>query len=291
MSLSAALARLTVRCARVLPPPIAWWLGSQLGLAFAALPGRERQRAREHLAIAFPDRDRQWVVRTVRQSFRHFGGTALWTLATLHRQPRQLARGLMVEGAATIRELVHAHRHGHSTMGFTGHFGNWELLARIGGMLTPLACLGRRLRNPGIDALVAEMRRGTNSDIIYNDEGPRPVLRALRRGRLVSVLVDQDIPRLAGVFVPWFGRLARTPVGAAQLALATGTPVMPAFLFRAGGRWVTHFGPRFVWPSTADREADAVALTAWITAYEEALVRRHPEQWVWWHKRWRSQPA
>lgn len=293
MSRAALIARSAVRCGRILTPSFAWWLGTQLGWAFGGMPGRDQSRARTHLAIAFPDRDSHWIAHTARRCFRHFGGMALWTLATLHWDARRSVRGMAMEGTATIRELFRVHRRGQSTIGFTGHFGNWELLARVGNLLAPLTTIGRRMRDPGLNELLINMRRGNSviaNDIIYTDEGPRPVLRALRSGRLVSVLVDQDLPRLPGVFVPWFGQLAWTPVGAAQLAVATRTAVMPAFLFRVAGRWVVHFGPRRTWPVSGDKERDATALTAWITAYEETLVRRYPEQWAWWHKRWRTRP-
>ena len=290
MSRAAAIARAALRVGRVIPPRVAWWLGAVLGDALGRLPLRDLRRARAHLARAFPERGPAWARRTARRTFRHFGRMALWTLSIAHRDPRSLARGLMVEGADNLREVVRAQRRGEGTVGLSGHLGNWELLARVSCTVLPLSLVGRRLRDPALDALVTGLRRGSVGQVIYQDEGARPCLRALRDGRVISTLPDQDIPRLAGTFATWFGHPAWTPIGPAQLALMGRVPVMPVFLFVRGGRFVQHWGPRVRWPASGDREADARAITEWFTAYEEALVRRHPEQWVWWHKRWRTQP-
>jgi len=288
VTIIASVARFTLRCGRIMSPRFAWRVGAMVGWACGGLPGREQGRARTHLAIAFPDKDPRWIARTARRSFRHFGATVFWALATLHIDQQRLRRGVMLEGATHIKELARACRNRHGTMCFTGHFGNWELLARLGSIFCTLTVIGRRLRDPGLDALVVEMRSAGTNHTIYTDQGARPALRALREGRAVSVLVDQDIPALDSVFVPWFGHPASTPVGPAQLAIATRSAILPMFLFRNANRWVIHCGPRWQWPEQTDRLAAATELTAWITAYEEHLVRRYPEQWVWWHKRWRT---
>ncbi len=292
MALRHAVARLALRCGRILSPDFAWWLGGLIGHAFAHLPLRNQRRCREHLARAFPERDRRWIERIARATFRHAGRMVLWTLSTQHVPPRQLCRGIVVEGAENLRSTWRACRRGEGTVGFSGHFGNWELLARVGGAVVPLTLIGRRLRDPGFDAIVAGMRASAGGTrVVYQDEGAIPCLRQLREGRLLATLPDQDVPRLAGVFVPWFGIPAYTPSGPAALAAKTGCPVQPAYLYRRAGRWVIHWAPRWAIPQGVDARVAAEALTARVMAYEEALVRRHPEQWVWWHKRWRTRPA
>ena len=277
-------------CARVIPPGFAWWLGGVLGDAFGRLPMRDQGRARAHLARAFPERGRWWIERTARASFRHVGRMALATLATLDRDAHGLRKGVLVEGAEHVRALLAATRRGEGTVCFTGHFGNWELFARIGGALIPLTVVGRRLRNPLADHLVQGARTRSGARLLYQDSPIRAFVHELRAGRMLAVLIDQDIPRLPGAFVPWFGIPAHTPTGPAGLALLTGAAAQPAFLYRRAGRWVLHAGPRRRFPRSGDRDADAAAITAWATAYEEALVRRHPEQWVWWHRRWHTRP-
>lgn len=293
MPLLERIVRLLLRCGRIVPPQTALWIGGLIGDLIGRLPHRDVRRAREHLAIAFPDRPAAWHARTTRRCFRHFGRMALWTLATAQRDPRSLRRGLQVEGAGNWRGLAAACRRGQGTMGMAGHFGNWELLARVAASLVPLSVIGRRLRWPLANRLVWESRTAGGAHLVYQDADTRELIRELRAGRYVATLPDQDIPRLAGVHVPWFGRLAHTPAGPGILAQLAGGWVQPGhcLLVARGGyhwAWVLHCGPRVCFPRFRDREEGARTIMAWAMAYQEALVRRAPEQWVWWHRRWRT---
>jgi KDO2-lipid IV(A) lauroyltransferase len=113
------------------------------------------------------------------------------------------------------------------------------------------------------------------------------IFRALRRGDLLAALIDQDT-KVPSVFVPFFGRPAKTPSGPAMLALKRRTPVIAGFITR------TPHGHRIkiVRISTEgfEGEAGVTALTARMTAAIEQAIRAAPEQWVWFHRRWRSQP-
>jgi KDO2-lipid IV(A) lauroyltransferase len=201
-----------------------------------------------------------------------------------------MRRSIVIEGADNLRDVIHGCRKGEGTVGFTGHFGNWELLSRLGATMIPLSVVGKRLRSPIADAIVQGGRTRSGARWSYQDAPVADFLRELRAGRLLAVLIDQDIERLAGGFVPWFGDLAYTPSSPAAIAQLTRSYVVPAFLYEKRGRWVMHWGPRRRFPRTRDSAADALTITAWITAYEEAMVRRAPHQWAWWHLRWRTRP-
>jgi KDO2-lipid IV(A) lauroyltransferase len=291
----APVLRLLLRCARILPPAFAWWAGRGLGATLGSLPLRDARRAREHLARAFPERPAAWHRATALAAFAHISAMALWTLTRLGCEGRSLGRGVAVEGGAHLRQLFLACARRQGTVVFTGHFGNWEMLSRLSGAWLPTAVVGRRLRDARLDAVIKSIRTATGAIQIDQQDGPRPCLRALRDGRLLACLADQDIPRLRGVFVPWFGIDANTPAGPATLAVLAGVAAQPVFCYRRGGaygdgRWVIHFGPRRAAQPGLGREAAVQELTAWATAYQEALVRRAPGQWVWWHRRWRTRP-
>ena len=276
---------------RCFPPWLAWRVGGGIGAMIGGLPLREVRRCREHLTKAFPEHDVAWVTRTTQRAFCHVVRTALWTATTLHWDARRLRRQVAVEGSVNCRALLAACKRGEGTVGFTGHFGNWELLSRIGATIMPLSAVGRRLRSPLADELVQGARMASGARLIYQDAPLGDFIRELREGRLLAVLIDQDISRLAGCFVPWFGHPAYTPNAPAALARLTRSGVIPVFLYWKGYRWVLHAGPHRYFPRTKDSAADVHAITAWVTAYEEAMVRRAPEQWVWWHRRWRTQPS
>jgi KDO2-lipid IV(A) lauroyltransferase len=112
----------------------------------------------------------------------------------------------------------------------------------------------------------------------------RQMLATLRGGRALAILIDQDAP-VDGVWVPFFGRPAYTPVAAHALATRFGAIVLPVFAERlASGQH------RVVIHATLDLLPDPVASVGAMTAAIEAQIRRQPSQWVWMHRRWRRQP-
>jgi KDO2-lipid IV(A) lauroyltransferase len=91
--------------------------------------------------------------------------------------------------------------------------------------------------------------------------------------------------------VPWFGIDAYTPSGPGLLVATTGCATFSAVLCRRGRRWVCHCSPPRIYDPALPREGLVHRVVADATAWQEGLVRRHPEQWAWWHKRWRTRPA
>lgn len=175
-------------------------------------------------------------------------------------------------------------------MACTGHIGNWELLAAYFGLKgVPLTVIGRRLGNPLLNRMVVEARQRSNVSTITRNSrsAPREILRVLRSGRILAVLIDQDT-RGPSVFVPFFGGPASTPSGPAMLALRLGVPVLVTFIERRpeGGHLVT-LGRL---PGAVLADADVHSLTAAISERIEEQVKTHPTEWVWWHRRWRRQP-
>jgi len=290
MSISGQLLRHLLPLGRLVPPTLAWRVGSALGATFAQLPGREQRRCRAHLARGYPEASTAWIARTSRRCFGHFGATALWLWSTMQQPPSRLGRRMPVEGRAHLAAMLAACRRGEGTLLVSGHIGNWELFARVLGCMTPLTVLGRSMHDPEHDAIVRQLRCQFGNRQLDQNAGMRALLRELAEGRLMATLPDQDVRRLAGCFVPWFGESAYTPTGPAAVAVLARVDVQPIFCYRRAGHWVVHFGPR-IRPRSADRQQAIVELTARITAYQEQFVRRVPEQWAWWHRRWRTRPA
>jgi KDO2-lipid IV(A) lauroyltransferase len=106
----------------------------------------------------------------------------------------------------------------------------------------------------------------------------------------VAALIDQDTD-VAGHFVPFFGKQAFTPRAPADLALRTGAAVVFARTRRVAKAMHRITISRVPVPLSGDADADSRSLTAELTKQIEEEVRHHPEQWVWMHARWRTQPG
>jgi len=169
----------------------------------------------------------------------------------------------------------------------TAHYGNWELLAAAHGLTgLPVSIVIRPLDHPVLDELASRFRRRSGAELLAKRQAVREMLSALRRGRMVGVLLDQNATRAQGIFIPFFGVPASTSKGLAVLALRTGAPVPPIFLRREpGGRHCMEVGP----PVPPPPDADVVAYTARLNQVLEAAIRPAPEQWLWMHARWRTQ--
>ena len=175
----------------------------------------------------------------------------------------------------------------------TGHCGNWEMLgARLPSGGVPLVTAARQLDNRRLDRFVTASRTRFGGEVV--PRGPsagRRLARALIKNAAVALLIDQDIKDIPGVFVPFFGRPAFTPSGAATLALRMKCPVLPGFIHRRpDGTHVAEIHPPLPVPTDGTLEDKVEEMTATATAFIERQIRAHPEQWVWMHRRWRTQP-
>jgi len=234
--------------------------------------------------MALPERSADERRRIVRDMFRHAGAAfveiALW--------PRLQATDYVGFAPGAVAALDAAVADGRGAIAITGHVGNWELLAAaVARRGYPVTVVARRVNDARFDALVREVRMGAGLRVLDRDD-PRfahALREELAAGRIVALLIDQDT-RGAGVWVPFFGKPARTPAGAAVLALRARVPCIAAFIERRpeGGHLVS--------VAPIDRgdgrtRADIEALTARMTQAIEAQIRHNPVEWVWWHRRWR----
>jgi KDO2-lipid IV(A) lauroyltransferase len=202
---------------------------------------------------------------------------------------RMLAR-VRIEG---LEHLAAATDGTSGVLLLTGHFGNWELLGLAHALTRlPLTVVVRPLDSSVLNRLAERLRARTGAELIAKRSALRPVLRALRHGRMVGILLDQNASRDEGVFVPFFGRPASTSRSLALLAVRTGRPIVPVFIHREpDGRHRIVIEPALPVPAAISPEAAVVELTAECARRTEAIIRRWPEQWFWLHRRWRTVPA
>jgi KDO2-lipid IV(A) lauroyltransferase len=173
----------------------------------------------------------------------------------------------------------------------TGHIGNWELAgAYVAARGVPLDAIARRMANPLFDSWLNRTREEMGMTIVHDADAVRRTPRSLRAGRAVAFVADQGVLGLASTFVPFFGRPAKTPRGAAVFALRFDVPVLFVVALRKpNGRY------RIVVESievadTGDKDKDVDAIVARYTQLLEKWVRIVPAQYFWHHRRWKRQP-
>lgn len=188
-----------------------------------------------------------------------------------------------------MEHLERAYAGGRGAILMSGHFSNFELVGAHVAQRFPMDFVVRPLSNPVVEEWVARLRAAAGVGTISADDGVRGVFRALRAGRGVAMLADQDARR-HGVFVPFLGRPASTALGPARVALATGAPIVTGFaLRRPDGRVDVEVDPPLELPDPRAPDA-ALTITARHVERLERRVRQRPELWFWLHRRWKSQP-
>jgi KDO2-lipid IV(A) lauroyltransferase len=275
-----------------LPRRVALAAGALIGELFYRLDFPHRRVALFNLRLAFPDKSEAERRAILRRSCRNLGRVAAefchlaaLTTESVHSHvriddPQHWQTGLA--GAVERGALI-----------LTGHFGNFELLAYAHGLLGhPITLVHRPMRNPLVDRAITDLRARAGTRSLAKKSAAKAALRALREHRLVAIPSDQNQTRRYGVFVDLFGLPASTTPGPARLAMLSGAPVVPVFLVR-DGESDTHrivVFPEVELIRSGDREADIIANTQRCTAVIEEMMRRHPDQWIWFHKRWKTRP-
>ena len=283
------LVRAALAIVSALPLGLARWWGAGFGRFAFAVAGGERRKALKSLARAFPEKSDAQRHALARASFRHLGMAAFEVGATASMDA-QLEH--LVHWSAEDRGVLDAAlARGKGVVFVSGHVGNWELLARrVARAGYPSQSIAKETTDPRLTELVARFRaRGGVRSIWRGQEGAaRAMLRALKSGEILGLLIDQDT-KVQSFFVPFFGELAATPRAAADLAIRTGAAVVVGFCQREGEGYRLWM-EEVPWRAGEDREADALALTAALSQRIEAAIRRAPEQWVWMHQRWKTRP-
>lgn len=264
--------------------PASQRVGRIIGALGWSLSRRDRRRTLDHLAFAYPEMPEPARRRLGRACFRHHGTTLGECLHLFRRDCGFVGSVVEVRG---WEEVERARREDRPILILTAHCGNWELLgAALNCRGLRMAAIARPLDEPVQQRMLAGLRArfGTPTIARGSAGAARQLLITLRQGGALGILIDQDT-KVDGVWVPFFSRLAFTPVAAAKIALRQRMAVIPSFIERLpdGRHLVTLHEP-------IDLPEDPTQATALMTAKIEEQVRRRPEQWVWMHRRWRRQP-
>ena len=270
--------------------PLTWALalGRALGGLIDTL-GVRRQIALANLAQAFPQQDEGWRRTTLRRFYDHLGLLIVEFLRVPYLAPERMDELVEVEG---FERFLAAWEEGRGAIVATAHFGNFELLgsffARRG---MPVTAITKRLSRNFANAFWLDQRRRAGLREVPDEGSIREILRVLRRGEILAVMIDQNMIPKRAIFAPFFGKLAATTPAPAVFAQRTGAPVFLVLMHRLpGGRHSVRIEGPIPYEETGDREADVAAFTGRLNAALQAHVEEAPASWYWVHRRWKTRP-
>lgn len=276
----------TSRLLCLLPYPAILSIGKQLGHLYYHVAARQRERALTQMQERF-SLTREQALPTIRSLFTKLGQTFLEIMYMPALTPAKLEQYVQIDH----REYLDAGtREGHGVVLLTGHIGNWEWL---GGALAaagfPMAGIAKPQPNAQYTRILNEHRAKVGMEIF--SRGTTELVaaaKAVKRGKVMGFLADQDGGK-NGVFISFLGKMASTPLGAATFSRRFKAPVVPAFIVRRpeGGHKVI-LQPPLHCPDTGDEVRDLAEFTGQLVAITEDIIRKYPDEWLWFQKRWNT---
>ena len=277
----------------LLPPAWAVRIGKWLGRIAFFVDARHRHISLTNLQAAFPDRSasERWTI--ARKAFENLGKTFVEIPGLVRQKREDIQRRVRYTGVDR-EEWSRAQQEGGVLL-LTGHIGNWELMALAFGWQDEanLAFVARPLDNPYFDRWLNRLRTHSGNRIIPKKGALRGITRALREGLFVGLLMDQGTTGRDRVFVEFFGHPAGSSVALAFLAGRCEVPVHPVHILRdaSGVGHTVHIGPELPLVRTGQKRLDILENTRRFQKALEEIIRQHPEQWFWMHRRWKGSPT
>lgn len=272
-----------VWCCAHLPWPVKRGLGKAIGLLLLKVAGRRRHITEVNVRLCFPDKTPAQQQQLVRDIFIANGIGLMETATAWFRSPDYLRPITSIRGA---EHLQHALDQGKGAIIIGIHFSTLDLAGAINKLYFDIDTFYRKHDNPLFEAIMTRSRKRIYGAAIDRKD-LKAALKRIKSGRAIWYSPDQDFGREVSVFAPFFGIQAASINMTSRLAKMTGCAVVPLAVSRQeNGSYQLEYFPALEAFPTADPVADATQVNAFI----EFAIRRHPEQYMWMHRRFKTRP-
>jgi KDO2-lipid IV(A) lauroyltransferase len=282
------LLRLFIQMLSCIPLPLVQFTGKMLGCLAFLIPLNRKTVVLDNLIQSFgPGMSTSEAKRLLRKVYIHFGQMFLEVPHAIRLNPENVHKVVTFESEENILDAL---KKGNGVLAFSGHLGNWEIESTAVALrFGNTAVVARPLDFEPLGRLMIDLRSRFGTEIIPKQRSMRKLLTSLRANKIIGIMLDQNVDWYEGAFVDFFGRPACTNKGLALVALKTGAPVVPIFSARAkDGRYRIIIDKEVDLIRTGDKLKDVEENTALFTSIIERHVREHPEQYFWFHKRWKT---
>lgn len=274
-----------------LPLGAAVFLGRALGWSLAHVIRFRRKVVDAQMAAAFPAWTPGERRRVMNAFYRHLGLLFVEMIRLPRTKPRFLLDNVIFHGREHAEAAL---AKGKGALVLAGHFGSWELALAAGTPHRYSTGIVFKEIKGALGQYAIDRIRGAHGVLgIPRRNSIFQILRQLRKNGMVGFVLDQNVTADEGVFVEFLGRPACTMPGLAVIAQRTGAPVVPVLFHRDPDlrRHHIEFFPEVAWEEVPGGPEEVLRHnTARYTKVLEEFVRRHPDQWMWLHRRWKTQP-
>ena len=234
----------------------------------------------KNIATAFPEKSDSEQNMILKKTYSFFAKSFMQFLS-LPKSYRYV--DIEVEGQELLDGALEK---GHGIILATGHFSKWEIMsAWLGYSGYPCVAVAQRQKNRGADIFFREFREITGMRIIYRKSSLKNMYRILKENKILILASDQDAKQ-RGVFVNFFNKPASTPKGVARFHLETGSDIffISCYVEQNGKHKLQ------IQPVVPEGESTVKSITQAFTTLLEKKVRGFPEQYFWFHRRWKTMP-
>ena len=263
------------------------FFGKILGKILYTLAARQRHIVNRNLRFSSVESSPLQIKREAKRIFRHFGITIIELLQMTCLSQQEIRSTVCIEGKEILMEALARQK---GVVIITAHLGNYEMAAQSIPCILGLqmASVAKKMRNVRLNRLIHNLRTRFGNKVIYKKGALPEMTQTLRRGGIVTILMDIS-RRFDGVEVSFFGHRATATPAAALLGLRCKSPIIPAFSHRtAKGKLIVQFESPVEIQRTKDLRSDLQTNTQRITDRVELAIRNYPEQWNWMLKRWKD---
>jgi len=275
---------------QIIPISFALFIGRRLGDFVYFILRIRRKVVLQNLRFVFSHQQTDKEIHNIaKRTYQNFGMTMIEFIRFPILTLEYIQKYIKFDGKAYLDNVLQQNR---GAIVISGHFNNWELTgAALTLMKIGVTVYARRLRNSVVNELVIKHRIKVGMNVISKPLAARDMLKALKANHIIAYLIDQDA-RQHGIFVDFFGKPASTFRGAASFAVRTRTPIIPMFITRENkAEHIIHIEPPMIPNPKVNEEDEILRLTQATTRLLETYIRRYPDQYFWFHKRWKTQPS
>ena len=246
-----------------------------------------RRIAIDNVGIAFPELSEKERTQIARDSLTSMGQTLIEYFLFPFLNERRARELFELEGEEYLKEALKEKK---GAILMTLHLGNGDLaVAALSRLGYPMQLISKEFKSRWLNDLWFGMRRKHGTRFIAPEKSSFEILRALRRNELVVFVLDQFMGPPIGVRTRFFGKETGTAMGCALMADRTHSPVVPCYTYRKeDGRHVMVFEKPIEFLDHGLRDQNIAVMTQIYTDKIEAIVRKHPGQWMWIHRRWKE---
>ena len=267
-------------------------VGKVLGVLVYILDTRHRRIVKRNLQFTHPEWSPERIRKLSKRVFQNAGITFVEICQMTCLSREDLLRNVRIKGE---EHLLNAMKTEKGTILISGHLGNWEMASLLISCCInkPLVLVAREMQSKALGRWINRLR-GRFGNIVIDKKEALPIMtRTLRQGNVLGLLIDQGTKLSRGIEVSFFNRITTSTPAPSLLARRCGSPVLPVFCIREADAGLTLIiGAPLRLKRTDDFRGDLMANTQIMTSAIEKTVRAYPEQWLWFHKRWkRHYPA